>query len=223
MKLGPYIEKLNNSKEFKQFKKNNSDSFMIAGFFILDFETGNNIHQIDFFIPSKKQIAAFTLDRKIDLQILKALNKKTPEKLDLNTKIDLDALEGILEDEMKNRNITDKIRKIIAVVQSVDGKVLWNLNCVLSGMGILKAHVEDETKSILKMEKLSLTDIMEAIPITAVEKIKNNIVNENDDIKEKEELREDSEDIMKKIKEIEKEKKEVNEMLKKTKKNNIKN
>jgi hypothetical protein len=164
MKIQPYIEKLNSSPEYKKFMKENSDAFLVAGFFVIDLETKQNIHQIDFYIPSKKKFAAFTLDGGIQVQIMDTMNKKAPEKLDMNTNVDLDALEGILEDEMKNRNITSSVKKIIAVLQSINGKKVWNINSVLSGMEILKAHVEDDSQTVLKMEKQSLMDIMKKIP-----------------------------------------------------------
>jgi len=161
MKIAPYVNKLNDSSEFKGFQKEFKDAFMVAGFFIIDIEAGKNVHQIDYYVPSKKKVAAFTLDRHVTMQMLDLMNAKTPEKLDLKTKIDLDQLYGILEDEMKNRNITEEIKKIIAIIQNIDGKKIWNLSCVLSGMGILNAHVEDSTRTVLKMEKKSLLDFVQ--------------------------------------------------------------
>jgi len=165
MKIQPYVQKLNNSQEYKEFKDKYSDAFLVAGFFVLDFEQGQNIHQIDFYIPSKKKFAAFTLDEGVNMQILDAAMDKVPEKLDMKTNIDLDALHGILEDEMKNRNMTEEIKKIIAVIQNIKGKKVWNVNCVLSGMEILKAHVEDESETVLKMEKTSFMEIMKKVPM----------------------------------------------------------
>jgi len=164
MKIGPYVEKLNNSQGFKEFRSKYKDAFLVAGFFVLDFETGQNLHQIDYYIPSEKKVAAFTLDKKVILQILDTMSEKVPEKLDLPTNIDLEALRGILEDEMKNRNMTEQIRKIIAVIQNVKGTKMWILNCILSGMEILKAHVDDSTKTVLKMEKASVLDYVKKIP-----------------------------------------------------------
>jgi len=165
MKIKPYFEKLSASKEYKDFQKSYSDAFMIAGFFILDFESGKSLHQIDYYIPSEKKIAAFTLDKGIMMQMLDMMNAKiVPEKLDMNTNVDLDALRGILEDEMKNRSITEEIKKIIAILQTVDGKKIWNLNCVLSGMSILKAHVDDDSQTVLKMEKASVMDYVKKMP-----------------------------------------------------------
>lgn len=169
MKIQPYIKKLNASPQYKKFKEEYKDAFLVAGFFVLDLEMGQNIHQIDFYIPSKKKFAAFTLDKEITLQILDANGEKIPEEMDMKTHIDLDAIHGILEDEMKNRNITEEIRKIVAVVQNVKGKKIWNINSILSGMDILKAHIEDSSETVLKMEKTSFVDIMKKIPMEQIQ------------------------------------------------------
>jgi len=165
MKIKPYIEKLEESEEYKNFKIKYPDSFLVAGFFVLDLESGANVHQIDFYVPTEKKIAAFTLDGEITVKLLEMLDsKKVPEKLNMETNVDLDALQGILMDEMKNRGMSENIRKIIAVIQNIDGKRIWNLNCVLTGMEILKSHVEDESQTVLKIEKASIMDIMKKMP-----------------------------------------------------------
>lgn len=173
MKIQPYITRLSSSSEFKNFQKQNKDAFMMAGFFVIDFESGKNLHQIDYYIPSTKKVAAFTLDGGVKLQLLDSPPgaKKAPQQLDMQTKIDLDAIHGILEDEMKNRSITEDIKKIIAVIQNIDGKKIWNINCVLSGMGILKAHIEDESESVLKMEKASIMDYVKKMPPAMLAKL----------------------------------------------------
>ncbi len=164
MKLQPYIDKLERAPEYKNFQKKYKDAFMVAGFFVLDFESGQHLNQLDFYVPSEKKIAAFTLDRRVVMQLLDTINSKVPEKLKSSTKIDLDELHGILEDEMKNRNISEEIKKMIAILQNLDGKNIWNVNCVLSGMSILNAHVEDDTKTILRMEKKSILDYIKRMP-----------------------------------------------------------
>ncbi len=166
MKIQPFIEKLNSSEEYKEFKKKYSDAFLAAGFFVMDLEAKTNISQIDYYIPSEKKFAAFTLgNKKFNVQIIKSLTEKAPEKMEIETKIDLEEIPGILEDEMKNRSITEDIKKIIAVVQNVKGKKIWNINSVLSGMDILRAHIEDTSETILKMEKTSFVEIMKKMPM----------------------------------------------------------
>lgn len=164
MKLQPYIEKLENAPEYKDFKQKHPDSFLVAGFFIIDFETGKNLHQIDYYVPSEKKVAAFTLDDKIMMQMLNLMDDRIPEELDIRTNIDLDALNGIIEDEMKNRGLTEEIKKMIAVIQTVEGRKVWNVNCILSGMEILKTHVADNSEIVLKMEKSSVMDYIKKMP-----------------------------------------------------------
>ena len=218
MKIEPYIEKLNNSSEFKDFQKKNKDAFMVAGFFILDLELGQNLSQLDFYVPSKRKIAAFTLDKQITMQLLDLINaKKEPEKLDSKTKIDLDSIHGLLEDEMKNRNITEGIKKIIAIIQNIDGKKIWNLNCILSGMSLLNAHIDDESQTILKIEKKSMMDYIQKIPSAQLRQMAAS--NQSP----KEESKDQIESQIKKLSEmeeaIEKEKSELKTELEKKKNN----
>src|SRR3989344_5736374 len=143
MKIQPYVNKLQNSPVYRDFQQKYKDAFLVAGFFVIDFEEGKNLHQIDYYVPSKKKFAAFTLDKSVEFQLMNSLDKRVPKQLDMETRIDLDALRGIIQDEMKNRNITQSIKKMVAVIQNREGKNVWNVNCILSGMDILKVHVED--------------------------------------------------------------------------------
>lgn len=165
MKIQPYIEKLSSTKQFQNFISSYNDAFLIAGFFVLDFESGININQIDYYIPSAKKVAAFTLGDNVEMRMLDMLSSQKPERLDIKTNIDLDSIKGILEDEMKNRNMTENIQKIIAIIQNVKGDKIWNVNCVLSGMEILKAHIDDKSKTVLKMERASVMDYLKKLPM----------------------------------------------------------
>ncbi len=202
MKIKPYVERLERSKEYKEFMNKYSDAFMVAGFFVIDLESGKNVHQIDFYMPSQKKVAAFTLDSGVNVQImdmLKTKKRKLPEKLDLETNIDLDALVGILTDEMRNRSMSEDIKKIIAVIQNIEGKKIWNVNCVLSGMEVLKSHVEDESKTVLKIEKTSILDLVKKLPMNKLSLPKS---------------KKDAESEMRKLKEIEAEIEKEREKLK---------
>lgn len=163
MKIQPYFDKLSQSHEYQNFSKENPDAFMVAGFFVIDLETQKNIHQLDFYVPSKKKIAAFSLDGEIICQMLDAITNEAPGKIEPKVKTDFDELQGILEDEMKNRNISDEVKKIIAILQNLNGKKVWNISAILSGMHILRAHVEDKSKTVLKMEKASMMDFIKQV------------------------------------------------------------
>lgn len=207
MKLQPYVQKLNSSEKYKEFIQTNKDAYLVAGFFVLDFDSGNNVHQIDFFVPSTKRVAAFTLDKDVVMQSLELMNSKTPEKLEVKVKTDLDELKGILEDEMKNRNISEEIKKIIAILQTIEGKKIWNLNCVLTGMEILRAHVEDDSKTVLKMDKSSILDYVKHIPASQLQQFQKKP-------KTKEEVSEEIKKLDDLEKQIEKQKEEIKGSLK---------
>ena len=166
MKIQPFVEKLQGTKTYEEFQQKYKCAFLIAGFFVLDYESGQNISQIDYYIPKEKKVAAFNISQEsVNFKVLEMLNEKIPEKLDIKTNVDLDALRGILEDEMKNRSISDEIKKIIAVIQTIEGRKVWTINCVLSGMEILKAHVDDESKTVLSMERASVVEFLKKIPM----------------------------------------------------------
>ena len=163
MKFEHYLNKLHESKEFKDFKKEHKRAYLAAGFFIIDLEEGKNQHQIDYSLPNGK-IATFTLDDGIKLKMSEQAMKGKMPKLPEEIKIDLDALKGIVHDEMRNRIVTEDIKKIIAILHINDNKTIWNLQCILSGLGILNVHVDDSDESVLKFEKFSMMDIIKQIP-----------------------------------------------------------
>ena len=163
MKLDHYIKRVEESSEYKKFKDEHKKAYLCAGFFVLDYEQGKHMHQIDYFIPGKKKIATFILEEGVNMKISEQAMKKKLAEIKIEPKIDIDALKGIVEDEMKNRTITQQIKKIIAVFQVLDEKPIWILNCITDGLGILKVQVDDENSSILQFEKINLLDIMKKI------------------------------------------------------------
>ncbi|HRZ85491.1 MAG TPA: hypothetical protein P5277_01800 [Candidatus Paceibacterota bacterium] len=163
MKIQPYISKLNKSPKFKRFIEENPKSYFAAGFFVLDFEKGNNIHQIDYYIPTKKKMGTFALDKGVIVKESELSNQTIPKKIQGKIKLDLDNLKGIVEDEMKNNTVTAKVNKIIAVIQNIENKLVWNLNCLTNDMGIIKIHIDDDTHSVLKFEKINLFDIIRKV------------------------------------------------------------
>ena len=160
MKIQPYIEKLNSSKQFQEFQKKNPKAYFSAGFFVLDFQEKKNLHQIDYFNPKNKKMITFAVDGDVEVKESETANKTIPEQIKANPKMDLDLLKGIVQDEMKNHDVTHKLHKIIAVLQNIDGKLIWDLNCITSDMGVIKMHVDDADHSVLKFETISLFDVV---------------------------------------------------------------
>lgn len=164
MKLSHYIKRVEDSEEFKKFRQEHKKAYLSAGFFVLDYETEKHMHQIDFFIPGTKKIATFKVDKGVEVNHSEPLKlKKKPEEIKGDSNLDIDALRGIVHDEMMNRTVTQDIKKIIAVLQQEQGKKVWRLNCITGDMGILKVIVDDEKGNVLDFEKLNLFDMMKVI------------------------------------------------------------
>jgi len=159
MKFDHYLKVLGDHKNFKKFIDKNPKAYLAAGFFVLDYETGKNMYQIDYSLPDKK-VATFLLDQNSKVKVSEQAIKKKLPKIKGKAKTDLDALKGIVEDEMKNRIVTEKIRKVIAILHTMDDKLIWNLQVILDGLNILLVHIDDSDQTILKFEKHSLMELI---------------------------------------------------------------
>lgn len=162
MKLSHYIKKVEKSREFKKFRKEHPKAYLCAGFFVLDFENDRNVHQLDYYLSNGK-IATAILDKGVIIKESKQPIKKKLAEIKQEVKIDIDALKGIVHDEMQNRSITEELKKIIAIVYISDDRIIWNLQCILNGLLLLNVKISDLNQSILSFEKFSLLDIVRKI------------------------------------------------------------
>ncbi|MGA2130492.1 MAG: hypothetical protein ABSG05_02680 [Candidatus Pacearchaeota archaeon] len=165
MKAQHYIKKVKESKEFKDFIKSDPKSYLCSVFFVRDFTEGKNETQVDFYSPKKKKIISFKAEGKIEKMLDKKAqtlgNKKfIPKELKEITKIDIDEIKSTLQDEMHNREMTYTIEKVLAFLTTMDDKPVWNCTGFLQGLGLLQAHVDDETNTVLFMDKKSLFDMI---------------------------------------------------------------
>ncbi|MFH1500842.1 MAG: hypothetical protein ABIE22_02750 [archaeon] len=163
MKFDHYLNRALGSKEFKKFQKANEKAYLCAGFFVLDFESGKDMHQIDFYIPANKKIATFNLQEGVQCKVTDGTVKKKPKVLEGDIKTDLEQLKGIVTDVMHNHNVTQEVKKIIAVIQNIEGKNTWVLNCITDGLGLVKVNIDDADESLLKFEKANLMDFIKRV------------------------------------------------------------
>lgn len=155
MKLLFLIEKLENSAEFSEYKSKNPSGFLCAGFFILDLDLKTENYQLDY-SDSEGNITTFHFQEKILMKSAESLNKIIPQKVLDEIRIDIDNMQEIAKSEAIKNNL--KLNKIIAVLQNLDGKIIWNLNC-MSGLKILILKIDANSGEILKSEVINLFDI----------------------------------------------------------------
>ena len=166
MKSTAYIKKVKESLSFKEFMKEDPKAFLCSLFFTRDFSEKRSETQVDFYSPKQKMIISFKVDKKVERAPLakkaETLTHKKfiPKPLNENIKMDVDEIVPTLIDEMHNRGMTYQIEKILAFVNITDGEVIWNCTAFLKGLGLILAHVEDKSNTVLFMEKKSFFDLL---------------------------------------------------------------
>lgn len=154
MKVKDLLEEVKETECYKKFKLENPDTFFSAGFFILNLKDGDESLQMDFFIPSKKRIAAFEFPFKevriFDEEILSMV------KQDVDVKYDIDDLEEVCKKVIKENNSFVNPTKIIAILK--DG--FWNLTCMDDSLGIVRMKLDAVTGNVENFDKGSLMDFM---------------------------------------------------------------
>jgi len=158
------LKKIESSDAFKNFKEKNPSAYLCAGFFVLDYEQGKNQQQLDYSLENKR-IFTFNLNEELTIkeaETIEGKREKLPE-MEKEIKIDLDKIKKIVEKNMQEKKINKKIDRIIAILQKHNDKQIWNLNCMLKGLGILQVHIDCITGEILKFEKKNLFDFVKKV------------------------------------------------------------
>ena len=155
---------ISDSKTFQTFKENHPDAQLVAGFFIIDFldETGNQ-KALDY--KDQEKIFTFSLNQQdeITLKEDKLMETSTHPKLTKiqpETKVELDELKSITGTKALDEGIKDKFQKIIAVIQNLEDKQIWNLTCMLENMVILNILIDCDTEEIIKFDKKNMMDFI---------------------------------------------------------------
>ena len=165
MNLKFYIEKLNSSEKFKEFKKENQDCFLCSGFFIIDKQKhADNKINLDFYIPSKKEMFSFKLNNKIEKVPVENFAKDfIPEKISENINFDFEEIEKIIEQEFQKEKINKKIQKILFSLQSLNSKSYLIGTIFISGLGIIQTKFDLQKNKIIEFKKKSFFDMVKII------------------------------------------------------------
>ena len=161
MEFKEYLDKLNKSKEYKEFLTNNKEAYFFSGFFSIDNE-GKDLPQVnfDFYIPSSKDIFSFKLGDKIELTKIDNFDKRIPEELSLNFNFKLEEFQTLIIKEMEKKEVNNKVKKFLFSYQSLSKKPYLLATVFLSNFGLLKTHIDIKDKKIISFEKSSILDMM---------------------------------------------------------------
>lgn len=163
MNLQFYLEKLHNSKNFKNFMKENSDAFLCSGFFVIDKEGKDNKIHFDYFLPKDKKIISFQLEQDIQQVPVEMFDKRIPEKISVEHDFDFDDIEKMIVMEMEKEGIKNKIQKIILSLQKLKEKDFLVGTVFVSMLGMLKIYISLSEMKITLFEKKSFFDMVNVL------------------------------------------------------------
>lgn len=167
MKISKLIQALEKSKTFKEFKKTKEgkNAFLCAAFIILNIKQNSFENSLDF--RDEKNIFTFKLasDSEVIMQKEEILpSRKQLEEIKESVikkiKIEPEDLREIVENQIEEKKIIGNLEEVIAVLQSQEDKLVWNLTCIVSGFVILSVQIDALSGELLKFEKKNLLDFV---------------------------------------------------------------
>ena len=160
MNLRFYIEKLRSSEEFQKFEKENPQAFFCSGFLSIDKEGNDNKTHLDYFSPQSKKGFSFQIEDGIKLIELESFDEKIPRKISEDIDLELNEIESLILEKMKEENINNKIQKIVLSLQRFDDEDFLTGTIFISMLGMIRIKISLIGKKITDFEKKSLLDIM---------------------------------------------------------------
>ena len=157
-----YAEKLKASEEFKKFIEENKDAFFASGFFVMDFENSekpDNKQHFDYFIPGKNKMFSFQVEencKKVPVEIV----DKGFKEVALNHSFDFDKIHEIIRDKMIEKEVKNKIQRILLSLQNKDGKDFLIGTIFVSQLGLVKVDIDLTKMQVIGFEKKSFFDIL---------------------------------------------------------------
>ena len=165
MRIPLLFKKLESLTKYQDFKKETPSNFFCAGFFILNFKQGKFEYSLDF--RDDKQVYGFRIPVDDSEELVFTAdplieNPKPLEQIDISLipkiKTDIDDLKEIIEEALFDNSIKNSIEEVIAVLQSLNGKLIWNLTCICSSLVIINIQIDPFDGKVIKFDKKNLLD-----------------------------------------------------------------
>ncbi len=135
-KIKELIKKLQSSKEFKGYKKNNPDSYLCA-FFQMEHP------QLDYYNKKTKEMTTFTINTEIETKTTNKIfqkERRDVEELKMDEiKVNLDKAINEIDKISKKQGIKQLMKRII-ILQKIKIPI-WNISYITSDFKILNVKI----------------------------------------------------------------------------------
>jgi len=156
------VKKLENSAEFKKFKKENKEAFLTHVFYMLD-EANRNAVQLGYYNKPKDRITTFIVEgsniiKNPEAEVFKE-QETVMNPLDLG-KVKLDVNEAIkIADRLQHEKYKEEVPvKRIAILQHLPVGQVWNITFVTQTFKTLNIKVDAGTGKIVSDKLLSIVE-----------------------------------------------------------------
>lgn len=153
-----FFKKLEKSKEFKSWSKENKDWFLYNCFTIIDKE--EDFWQFDFYNKKLNKITSFKVSEDIEIfpeDDIFSDGKRAIKKLDLkDIKIEFNEVST----KLRKKHKTQGIVKEIVILQN-SGGLVWNISLLTSTMTIINTKISASTGKILEEKSESVLKFRE--------------------------------------------------------------
>ncbi len=164
-----YLKKLEKSKELQEFLKGNPKAFLCSGFFVIDNEGKDNQVHFDYYVPDKRELFSFQLEGEIKKARVDILDDKwIPEKVS-NYNFEFEDVEELIVEKMKEEKLKNKLQKILLSLQKIkpegesESKNYLIGTVFISGLGMIKVHIDLKEMKIVLFEKKSVFDMVKRV------------------------------------------------------------
>lgn len=158
-----YLEKLQESDDFKEFIKENSEAYLCSGFFTIDKKGNDNKQHFDFYVPNLKKAFSFQFSNELKKVFLEVPYPSPPEKISLECDFDFSYVEDMINERMEKEKIKNEVQKILLSLQCLNGKEILIGTVFISMMGLIKVNIDVRKNEIELFEKKSIFDMMRVV------------------------------------------------------------
>ncbi|MFH0875419.1 MAG: hypothetical protein V1859_05760 [archaeon] len=155
---------LDSSAVFEEWKKENRDAFLANGFCIFD-NLEDAEWQVGYYVPSADVLATFNVSKNItknpDSPMFRDEEKEKDVKKIDTTQIRITFMEAVVKTEhMQNQKYPAHTpQKRFAVLQYIQGILLWNITYVTTTFNTLNIKIDAVTGNIISDELISIFQV----------------------------------------------------------------
>lgn len=159
-----YLEKLQNSENYKKFIKENPKAYFCSGFFVIDLEQKSkekmDKQHFDFYLSEQKKMLSFQIEESCKLVPVEIIDKRIPEKISEKINFDFDVVIKLIEERMQKENLKNKLQKILLSLQSLNNKPALIGTLFISNLGMIKIQIDLKKMELIVFEKKSFFDFL---------------------------------------------------------------